>query len=378
MPVWPGNKQPFAMQRCLLFPLLTLLLAFSLSSCLEDRCEDEQTFYVYDAVTITEAEWRTDNFVRDEAREVCEPSGFYVYGDLLLVVDAGAGLHLIDNSDNAAPTPIGFITMPGGRGLAVRNNVLYISQFTDILTFSLDNPREPRFLQRTRDVFTTGSVFAGVDGNGDYVIRYDKRAETVTRSCDEVPPNVWGGGGGWWLEGDVLFSANAFVTNTANAGATQPDVVGVGGSLARFTIANSTLYTVDDRKLTAFGLQDPTRPERAGEVNLGWGIETIFPQGDLLFVGAETGMHILRAADPLNPEYLSTFQHVRACDPVVVRGNLAYVTIWAGSDCGNSGRDQLEVIDISYPRDAPLHPGGADGVEPRPGSSRRYALSLRG
>ncbi len=120
------------MQQRLLFPLLSLLLAaplaFLLTSCLEDRCEEEQTFYVYDAVSISDAEWRTDNFELDEARDVCEPSGFYVYGDLLLVVDAGAGLHLIDNSNNANPTPIGFISMPGGRGLAVRNNVLYISQ----------------------------------------------------------------------------------------------------------------------------------------------------------------------------------------------------------------------------------------------------------
>ncbi len=157
----------------------------------------------------------------------------------------------------------------------------------------------------------------------------------------------------------------------------QPDVVGVGGSLARFTIANSTLYTVEDQNLTAFGLQDPTRPERAGMVNLGWGIETIFPQGDLLFVGANNGMHILRATDPLNPEYLSTFTHVRACDPVVVRGNRAYVTIWADSDCSVQARDQLEVIDISNPRQPISRQVIAAGIEPRPRPGGRYALPLR-
>src|SRR5690606_15098541 len=84
-------------------------------------------------------------------------------------------------------------------------------------------------------------------------------------------------------------------------------------------------------------------------VNLDWGVETIFPYRDKLFIGTNSGMHILDNSEPANPQLLSSFTHARACDPVVVHENIAYVTLRSGTICGGSV-NRLELVDVSNAR----------------------------
>jgi len=86
--------------------------------------------------------------------------------------------------------------------------------------------------------------------------------------------------------------------------------------------------------------------ERVATNEIGWGIETIFPYEENLFIGSNSGMYIYDNSNPESLILLSTFQHARACDPVVVEGNTAYVTLRNGSAC-QSFINQLDVIDIS-------------------------------
>ena len=57
-------------------------------------------------------------------------------------------------------------------------------------------------------------------------------------------------------------------------------------------------------------------------------------------------MLIYDISNAYNPTYISDYWHVTSCDPVVVEGNYAYVTLRAGNLCGEES-DQLDVIDIS-------------------------------
>lgn len=120
---------------------------------------------------------------------------------------------------------------------------------------------------------------------------------------------------------------------------------GQGGSLARFAIANNTLYTVDDSKLKVFDISEASDPKLKEIVSLNWGVETIFPYNNHLFIGTTTGMHILNAKNPHFPTYVSTYEHVFACDPVVVEGDRAYVTLRSENFC--NGVNELHVLDIS-------------------------------
>lgn len=98
--------------------------------------------------------------------------------------------------------------------------------------------------------------------------------------------------------------------------------------------------------MLVYNAENAASPTKAGEVNMGFGIETIFPYGEYLFIGANDGMHIYDNSSPLNPVHLSTYQHINSCDPVVVNGDKAFVTLRDGTGCQNFV-NQLDVVDIS-------------------------------
>lgn len=341
------------MKRYFTLALLAILTG-SLTSCLEDRCEENRTVIGFDPITISADEWRGSSFFCGVGLPVCEISSFYVYDQYLFMVEANEGLHIYDNTDSNNPVPITFMEAPGGQGIAVRNGILYMNQYTDLVAFSLDNPEQPELVGRTENVFEPYSIFAQVLPGDRFVTGWNETSQRQVLSCNS--PNF--ASNGFW-EGDLFFSQDAnFSRNeslntgalsNATAGGAGPDNVGQGGSLARFTISNGTLYAVDDQSLRVFDLADAENPVFSTTVNLGWGIETIFPYEDKLFIGANNGVHIYSVASPTAPEHLSTFEHVLSCDPVVVSDDKAYVTLWGGRDCGSAG-DQLEIIDVSDAR----------------------------
>ena len=129
---------------------------------------------------------------------------------------------------------------------------------------------------------------------------------------------------------------------------------GVGGSTARMTIANDHVYIVDHETLKAIDISTQSKPVFVNEKNIGFNIETIFPKGDNLFIGSSDGMYIYSVEVPNDPQMLSKYEHVFACDPVVADDKYAYVTLrsgWAG--CWRTV-NRLEIIDISDLRNPQL------------------------
>lgn len=143
--------------------------------------------------------------------------------------------------------------------------------------------------------------------------------------------------------GSVLFFSAGVATASPSA---RADVAGKGGSLARFAVLNQALYIVDDYSLRLYDLQNPATPVAGPRLPLGFGIETIFPQDHYLFLGTQRGMYIFDVATATAPKQLSFYSHVVSCDPVVVDGRYAYVTLRSGRTCGG-GANVLEVIDLN-------------------------------
>lgn len=121
---------------------------------------------------------------------------------------------------------------------------------------------------------------------------------------------------------------------------------GIGGSMARFAVVGNYLYTVGDTDLTVFDISNASNPVQGERIKLGFGIETIYPYGSNLFIGSRAGMKIYDNTNPRNPVFLSEYVHIQACDPVVVQGRYAYVTLRNGTTCRN-GANLLDVVDIS-------------------------------
>lgn len=145
---------------------------------------------------------------------------------------------------------------------------------------------------------------------------------------------------------------------------------GQGGSLTRFAINGSYLYTASQTTLTVYDISNEDF-EMLKEVNIGFGLETISTRGSYLYLGAQDAMYIYSISNPENPQFIFRYSHIVSCDPVVVEGNRAYVTLSSGSFC-NRGTNALEIIDISnpnnpvlianYPMNTPLGLGVKDNI----------------
>jgi hypothetical protein len=121
---------------------------------------------------------------------------------------------------------------------------------------------------------------------------------------------------------------------------------GTGGSLASFTISGNTLYAIDGQKINTFDISNPADPRPGTDIPINTTIETLFPYGNTLFVGSQNGMYIYDISNPAQPKWLSTYSHIVSCDPVVVQGKYAYVTLRTGTNC-RRGINSLDVVDVS-------------------------------
>jgi hypothetical protein len=124
---------------------------------------------------------------------------------------------------------------------------------------------------------------------------------------------------------------------------------GTGGSMARFAITGDVLYTVSADQLKQFDISNPANPKHsdARDQSIGNNIETIFPADTLLYIGSQDGMYIYSIKDPRFPAYLARASHLRSCDPVVVEGNYAYITLNTNySSCGANPNNVLIVYDV--------------------------------
>ena len=119
-------------------------------------------------------------------------------------------------------------------------------------------------------------------------------------------------------------------TKESGSGADVTNSSGTGGSLAKFTIVGNNLYLVDDISLKVFNIANPASAVLRNTVNLRFGVETIYPYKDKLFIGAMDGMYIYSIADPDVPVLLGEARHTRSCDPVVANDSIAFVTLKIG------------------------------------------------
>ncbi|MES2429990.1 MAG: hypothetical protein V4556_03575 [Bacteroidota bacterium] len=134
-------------------------------------------------------------------------------------------------------------------------------------------------------------------------------------------------------------------SNAANAN------TGVGGSLARFTIVGNYLYIADVSSLSVYNIIDPSNTSFVRSVYIGRDIETIFPNGNLLFIGSQTGMFIYSLDVPTDPVLKGQALHLRSCDPVVAKDSFAFVTLKSGAACGTAtdGLYTYNIKDITQP-----------------------------
>jgi hypothetical protein len=305
-----------------------LAISTSFQSCTKDTCTREMTYTKYTPIFMSRADMRQDA-VSEGSRTLENPGKIYFYNNFIFINELREGIHIVDNTDPQSPQNVGFIAIKGNVDMAVKDNILYADNFMDLLAIDISNPLSVRQLGREQDVFP----ILGEDLSGNVLAYYETEVVTEIVDCSS-----WRGGM-WFLEGDAL-------GNIPTSGASPIAPKGVGGSMARFTVRDNYLYTIDQSTLHVFDISNGATPTEVNTVSVGWNIETIFPHEDKLFIGSQNGMFIYDISTATSPVFLSEFSHAGACDPVYVDGNLAYVTLRSGTIC-QGFTNQLEVIDIS-------------------------------
>ena len=318
------------------------LLTLSLQGCLKDQCERTVTYTYVEPVYKTIEEIRAGQVTVEAPRELVNPGKIYYYDNKIFINESREGVHVIDNSDPSNPVNVQFISIPGNEDIAIKNGLLYANSYIDLWAVNLDNFQ---LVGRTENVFPP--LWDDV-ANNRIAVYYQEIQKTESMDCDRYNNLYVKYGGGPEL---IDFSADfnrEIATQVLNSSSSNSSSggIGVGGSMARFTIVSDYLYVVDQFSLRVFDLGQPTAPVQANVVDIGWGIETIFPYEDKLFIGSNSGMFIYDNSNPLQPSLLSSFAHARACDPVFVKDKHAWVTLRSGNIC-EGFINQLDLIDIT-------------------------------
>jgi hypothetical protein len=252
----------------------------------------------------------------------------YLTDTHLFISELTRGIAIYDRSNLDAVTRVGDIAIEGNADMVMTGSILYADSYEDLLIFDLSDPSQPRLVDSVPDVFTVSRA-AGTPITQHYEDEYGGLGGCSPSGCESdnsaVPMYDNGRGAG-----------------TGGGG----EQTGQGGSMARFVINGSQLICIDNATLVVFDIRTPLKPSLVGRVNVGFGIETLFFHDSYLFIGSATGMFIYDARDVQVPVKLSQFTHARACDPVVVEGTTAYVTLRSSVFCGPA-EDALHIVDIA-------------------------------
>ncbi|GJM29757.1 MAG: hypothetical protein DHS20C17_23920 [Cyclobacteriaceae bacterium] len=315
-------------------------VALTMLSCTDD-CESTETYIYLEPIYTTASEVRS-SFASLAPKALENPGKIYRKDHYLFVSERGKGIHIFDNNDKTNPTALSFINIPGSFDVAVKGDIMYVDSFVDLVVLDISNPRQVEQVVRIENVLNNFEImgFYSSEETG-FITDFTEIESIQVNDCAENPVVFPNRGGGIWLSTDQ--AARALSSAESNSGSSGS---GLGGSFARFAIHTNFLYVVDSWTMHVFDIDQLRSPNEVSLVELGWGIETIFPYHDKLFIGSNTGMQIFDNSDPRNPTFLSGFAHAMACDPVVAQDDIAYITLRTGNRCFGID-NQLDVVDIS-------------------------------
>ena len=317
--------------------LFLLAVTLAIVSCNKDEPDPDLYADYLIATPVMMSQEDFNNSVDILPPQPIEESGkIYAYKDYIFVNDKYRGVHVIDNSDPNSPKKITFIKIAGNVDVSVKDDFLYADSIMDLMVFDISDINNIETVKRLENVlqqYVTWPVEADVinwnnSGAGEIQVGWKTKTERMLISD---------------YEEQFLFRNDDLALAEANS--TGGDT-GQGGSLARFKIVGDYLYAVDSHNINIFEISDLANPLDLEDIYAGFDIETIFNRGEHLFLGSMRGMYIYDISSPDKPEFVSEFEHGTACDPVVVDGDYAYVTLRGGNGCGAT-ESGLFIVDIS-------------------------------
>ncbi len=349
------------------FSLLAgLLLIFS-------GCEDKiyETFMANSPVYMSYDDLRSA-VKKESPRDIQNPGKIYFKDNYIFINEVMKGVHVLNVQDPSNPAEVAFINIPGNVDIAIKEDVLYADSYVDLVAIDVSDLDNIEEVGRIEDIFP----YTVPEYDPEYrLAEIDEEKGVITgweiKSVKERIERNYYPIYSYRSYAEKLSADGAFFSNaTAGVGGGSGTTFGVGGSMARFGLYKDYLYIVDNTQLYTFDISSLESPVDMGPKSIGWNIETMFIYDDHMFLGTTSGMLVYDLEIARNPSYINQFNHITSCDPVVVQGNLAYVTLHDGGWCGRSV-NRLDVVEMkdsyskmeqiaSYPMANP-HGLGIDG-----------------
>jgi hypothetical protein len=303
-----------------------------------DQVKATVTYSVNEPVYMSFGEFRAARPLQ-QVQAMENPGKICLYGDYLFINEIEKGIHVVDNRNPASPQPVAFIELLGNIDIAVKGNLLYADSYIDLVWFDVSNPAQPVAGGRLENVFrhilpsvSNDYPVTEVDFEKGVIVGWNVKTITEEEDVNRYRPCL-----------NCMYDV-AVADGSYNGGGGSTTMT---GSMARFAVYGDYLYVVHEGMLKVF-LLSGNRVTAGSEQYLTWNVETIFAYEQKLFLGTTSGLLIYDITQPDAPAYLSSLNHVVGCDPVVVQGDYAYVTVRGGNACGQN-LSLLEVVDISNP-----------------------------
>jgi len=312
-----------------------LSFLFILSGCLKDSAK--QTYTITRPILAKLSDIRS-SIKMEGPSNVASPGKMYLYGNTIFLNESGKGIHIIDNSNPAAPLNKSFLPIPGNYDMAVKGNILYADCFTDLLVFDISNPNQLVLKSFISQVFPDKQFQKGFYIDSGYcAIGWNSKdtSFSVGLGAEQV---VWIGGG-------MLFSSRSFAL-ASSFSSDKSATNGKAGSMAKMAIQNGWLYGVSNFLLQVIDLSQAEKPVLTKSIQTSSINETVFPFKDKLFIGSQTGMSIYSVSNPASPQFQSMFSHARVCDPVIADDTHAYVTLRSNGLTCMGNLNEMNVLDI--------------------------------
>lgn len=275
------------------------------------------------------------------ARDLNNPGKIYFKDQFLLINEKFEGIHVFDVSNPSSPQNKGFIEIPGNIDLAIKGSTLYADSYIDLVSIDVSNFSQIRETGRVQKVFPytlpaydTNYPIAKIDQEKGVVVKWE------IKSVKEELEHIY-----YPAYYDAAVSDGKNYTS-GGIGGVSGSAFGIGGSMARFGLYENMLYVVGQSVLYSFRLKSPSEAELVNTGYINWNAETIYIEDKHMFLGTRNGMIVLSLETPLIPRQVGAYSHLTSCDPVVIKGDLAFVTLKGGTTCGGT-LNQLEVIKMS-------------------------------
>ncbi len=120
----------------------------------------------------------------DTPQPLINPGKIYVWNKYIFINEKSKGIHVIDNSNPTSPKKISFINIPGNIDIAVKSNVLYADNVSDLVALDISNINNIVLTKRIENLYSkrlqmfpdniTNIYFECVDTNQGYVINWVK------------------------------------------------------------------------------------------------------------------------------------------------------------------------------------------------------------